>query len=127
MGSEVWQVKYSYLDLGSIENAFDGDPNSLLRTMEANPLVVEIDFPNPRSVHSVQVKVGGPPAAVDLYFTDINGEVIPFTRTIVETPSPRNVLFDLEEEITATRLRIEVNSVRDQEPAHVHLWEIGIE
>ncbi|MCE5209489.1 MAG: glycosyltransferase family 39 protein [Chloroflexi bacterium] len=127
MGSEVWQVKYSYLDLGSIENAFDGDPNSLLRTMEANPLVVEIDFPNPRSVHSVQVKVGGPPAVVDLYFTDINGEVIPFTRTIVETPSPRNVLFDLEEEITATRLRIEVNSVRDQEPAHVHLWEIGIE
>ncbi len=127
VGSEVWRVKYSTLDLGKIEDAFDGDPESLLRTMEANPLVVQIDFPAPKTIHTVQVKIGGPPAVVDLYFTDETGAVIPYTRTVVETSAPKTVEFQLDSEIRAVRLRVEVNSVRDQEPAHVHLWEIGIE
>lgn len=127
MGSEVWLVKYSFLDLGRIEDAFDGNPDSLLRTMEANPLVVEIDFPVIRPIQTVRVKIGGPPAIVDLYFTDESGAVIPYTRTVPEEPSPHFVVFQIDPAVQAVRLRVEVNSVRDQEPTHVHLWEIGIE
>jgi 4-amino-4-deoxy-L-arabinose transferase-like glycosyltransferase len=124
---EIWQVRYSHLDLGSIEDAFDGDPATLLRTSEANPLVAEVDFPNAKNIQKLSVKVGGPPAIVDVYILDVYGEVTHLTRTIVQTPSPRWVIFDLDEMLSAVRLRLEVTSVLESEPAHVHLWEISIE
>jgi hypothetical protein len=73
------------------------------------------------------VRIGGPPAIVNLYFTGPDGQITPLTRTVVETPNPRDVTFELENEILTSSLRVEVNSVRDREPTHVHLWEISLQ
>ena len=48
---ETISVKYSYLDMGPIENIFDGHQDTLIRTMEANPLVVEITPPQAEPIH----------------------------------------------------------------------------
>ncbi|MCP4386759.1 MAG: hypothetical protein GY802_00565, partial [Gammaproteobacteria bacterium] len=58
------QASYSRLDIGQIENLFDGDTRSLGRTEEANPAVIELVFPEPRELNSVAVMVGSMRARV---------------------------------------------------------------
>lgn len=124
VGSETWQVKYSYLDMGSIDKAFDGDPETLIRTMEANPMVVQVAFPSSRPLGGLSVRVGGTPTSVRVSLTTPEGEVHSDEQSVAESPTPREVVFSFEQPIDCTQLQVEVRSTRDQEPAHVHLWEI---
>src|SRR5579859_2253357 len=41
-------VIHSQFDAGSLKDIFDGDPFTLVRGLEANPLVIELHFPAPR-------------------------------------------------------------------------------
>lgn len=123
---EVWRLRYSYLDMGSIADAFDGDPETLIRTMEANPLVVEIDYPAARPITGLDVRVGGTPTAVKVILRDEEDLDHSFSQEVGESPTPRSILFDLPQALTCTQMRVEVWSTRDQEPAHVHLWEIKV-
>ncbi len=126
VGDAIWQIRYSYLDMGSVDKLFDGNPDSLIRTMEANPLVVEMAFPQAKPLKSIALRVGGTPTRVSAVLTSPDGSVITIEQTVEESPIPRSVVLELEEVFTAAQIHLEVLSIRDKEPAHVHLWEITI-
>jgi 4-amino-4-deoxy-L-arabinose transferase-like glycosyltransferase len=121
---ESLNLKYSYLDMGTIENVFDGDKETLIRTMEANPLVVEATFSQPQTISFISVRVGGTATEIILDMIDANNKTITYRKTVENNPTPRNVDFNLGKSLLVTSLRVQVNSIHDQEPAHVHLWEI---
>ncbi len=56
------------------------------------------------------------------------GETRPqtFTGEKPETADPRDLEVRFNEEIPATKVEIEVLSIRDKEPAHVHVWEMTL-
>ena len=121
---ETWQVGYSYLDMGTVDQVFDGDDDTLIRTMEANPLVLEVAYPTARPVGQVEVRVGGTPTEITLVLTGMDGAQITTRVVVEESPTPRSVLLEPDEVVDCTHLHLEVFSPRDQEPAHVHLWEV---
>jgi hypothetical protein len=43
-----------------------------------------------------------------------------------ESPRPQDIVFTLDQPIEVVSLRLEINSVYDLEPAHVHLWEVTL-
>jgi len=119
------QVKYSMLDIGTIQEAFDQDPTTLIRSLEANPLVLEISFDPPRSLEGVTVRVGGTAARVEGTVTTGAGEQT-YVREVGEDRLPRDLSIRFQETLEVTRLRLEVENVLDDEPAHVHVWEIWL-
>jgi hypothetical protein len=50
--AETW---HSAFDIGRIEDAFDGDPHSLVRTKAVNPLEIRIRFQAPIRTHGVRL------------------------------------------------------------------------
>ena len=46
-------VRHSLLDMGEIKNLFDNDPSTLIRGFEANPFIIEIEFPQPQPIQSI--------------------------------------------------------------------------
>jgi 4-amino-4-deoxy-L-arabinose transferase-like glycosyltransferase len=121
-------VKYSHLDMGEIGLVFDGDLNTLVRTLEANPLVIEITFFQPQPLSGLTAKVGGPATEItSSIFQELDGEAITFSTTVRESPNPRLVDLSFDGEKQVKGMRIQVRSVNDQEPAHVHLWEIDLQ
>ncbi len=119
------QVRYSSLDMGGIEAAFDGDLNSVLRTAEANPLVIEIDFPSPQPMSSLSVRVGAEP--VELQVTiNVQGERTSRTYAVVGNPVEgyKELAVDFGAALPVNTLRLSLLDVGVPEPAHVHLWEI---
>lgn len=120
-------VKYACLDIGEIENAFDGDEQTLIRTMEANPLRMQVYWDAPRVVSALSVRVGGVPTAITSTFYDEDGRVAARIETnLGEDPDPRTVELRLPAATKVQRMDLEIKNILDAEPAHVHLWEVKI-
>ncbi len=119
------RVAFSHLDMGSIDQAFDGDLYSLIRTYEANPFKINLSFAEARSMKGLRLRIGGVPSRVTV-LTYGEGEALPrnFTVESGESPVPQTVDIDFMQERQVTALQIEILNIRDLEPAHVHLWEI---
>ncbi len=117
-------VRYSMLDMGFIRQAFDGDTGTPIRTLEANPFVIELDFTDALSVNEISVLVGGTTTKTTLVLLDADGKEYKLENFAYEESHPREIVFHLDQTIGMVSLRIEINSVYDSEPAHVHLWEV---
>ena len=128
IGGQPAHVKYSYLDMGDIGMAFDGDVNTLLRSMEANPLKLEIDFVEPQRLRGVTVQVGGVPTRVQvqLHLLDESSAAHApvFSQVVPATPDPRPVTLDFGGAFEVSGISLEVQNVLNSEPAHVHVWEV---
>jgi 4-amino-4-deoxy-L-arabinose transferase-like glycosyltransferase len=128
IGGQLAHVKYSYLDMGDINMAFDGDINTLMRSMEANPFKLEIDFVEPQRLHGVTVQVGGVPTRLQVELhpaadaTLVQAPV--FSTTVPATPDPRPVVLDFGGTFEVSGISLEVQNVLDSEPSHVHVWEV---
>ena len=58
VGGETLSVAHSAFDMGELEHLFDGDPAPLVRTEQANPAVLVVDFPAPRPWRGFRLTTG---------------------------------------------------------------------
>ena len=124
---QVIQVEHSVLDMNEIVEAFDGDPTTLIRTLEANPLRIVLHFPEPRPLQSAALLIGGPPTRVNLTAFLAGEEIATLSEAVGQSPVTRELTLAFDEEQTVDEIRFEVLSVNDGEISHVHLWEIALE
>jgi len=119
------QAIYPLLDMNEIRHAFDGIDTTLIRTFEANPLRIELTFPEPKMISSVTALVGGASTRLTLTMT-ISGsdEVITRSSEVGESTQVRPLTIQLDEAVMINKLVIEVLNINDGKIAHVHLWEI---
>ena len=120
--------RHSSLDIGTIEQAFDGDTNTLLRTWEANPMVIEMAFPQPRQIGGIGLIVGSAQIEVTVRLSDAErSQPVVFSRVLqgsVQQPQVRMVFPHVYQ---AQSLRLELRDIHQGEPGHVHLWEIYLQ
>ena len=125
INGQAISVSYSMLDMGSIQNVFDGDTGTLVRSLEANPLVIELAFPQPTAMSSVTVRVGGVYSRVTAIL-QVEGQSSPlvFKNELPQTQLPKDLTVSFGSSLTVTSIRLEILSVNDSEPAHIHVWEV---
>ncbi len=121
-GEEV-AVRFSRLDIGPIQNAFDGDLRSMCRTLEANPAVLEFEFKEPRTFSGIAIVIGSTEARISFTATlGDNSETIEFSRQgTVENPE---VSYAFPSRLEGDRVRLEIQDLHQSEPGNVHYWEI---
>jgi copper chaperone CopZ len=120
-------VQYPTLDMNEITHAFDGDPTTLIRTLEANPMRLILTFPEANDIQRLILKIGGTPTRLTVTAL-VNGEEVgSFVEEVDSSPVPREITVSFENALTVDELIIEVLNVNDGEIAHVHLWEVTIE
>jgi hypothetical protein len=118
----------SRLDMGSLQQAFDNKQDTLIRTEEANPLVVEVKLQHPIPVKMITAIVGGNATGFTVYAQTEDGSKT-FSSSIIVNDKPQiqtvHVPVNLDQNVS--RLRFEIRSIHDGEPTHVHLWDIKLE
>jgi 4-amino-4-deoxy-L-arabinose transferase-like glycosyltransferase len=121
------QVRYSLLDIGPIQSAFDGDKRSLTRTFEANPYVIELDFSQPRKISGFSVVFGSTEIHVLVRATLADtGEQLEFQARLLGSLANPEGMVDFGRTINVQTLRLEFTDLRQVEPANVHIWEITL-
>ncbi len=121
------RVRYSPLDMGPIQNAFDDNEGTLIRSEQANPLKMQLFFKNTRDMQKISVRVGGTPTEVTVEVYSPGSETpLIFKSEKEETPDSRVVPVDFGKVLSVSRIDISTKSIRDGEPAHVHIWDIDL-
>ena len=117
-------VRYSHLDMGEIGHIFDGDQDTVIRTLEANPLQVQVTFPDARMIKQVRLRIGGNPTLVSAEMLDQAGKAIQrVEQAYAETSDPRSIVLDTDS-LPVHAIKLSITTLYSPEPGHVHLWEV---
>ena len=121
-------ISYSRLDLGTIAHIFDGNNATPMRTLEANPLEISIDFPEPVELSKVTAMIGAPATrfSVTVGQTGSEQEFI-FTQTASSSDHIRPISVEFGAVYKVSRLTLWIESINEPEPTHVHIWELILE
>lgn len=122
------RIRYSRLGAGQPRDLFDGDRFTLVRGLEANPLVIELFFVEPRVIAGLGADLGTMDYTLTAHVT---------TRRADESRSyevtGRNVSADPHVELPfdggpheASALRVEIRDLRRQGEAQIHVRELTL-
>jgi len=119
------KVLYPLLDINEIQQAFDGDPSTLIRTFEANPLRIVLVFTEPVEMVGLEALIGGPRTRVTTRINpERSEEVHEFFVEVDQSNINRTAALDFGKSLLVQSIEIEILNIDDPEIAHVHLWEI---
>ncbi len=119
-------VRHSLLDLGEISNLWDGSHRTVTRTFEANPYVIEVTFLEPRIMQGMTLVIGDTEVKVLVrLFETPDAQPVEFIfEGLKGSVSDPQVGLDFKRPQEFSALYLEVEDIRQKEPAHVHIWEI---
>jgi hypothetical protein len=128
VNGEQWTVAHSRLDIGQIENIFDGQKETLMRGQEANPFLLDISFPAPRTLKGVEMSFG----AMDMELTAniyTEGNASPTQYINLQKglpPDPTVTWLFPSPLINVTRIQIIVRDVNQRDRANIHIREVKL-
>jgi hypothetical protein len=127
LDGQTVQARHSLLDMGRIEDLFDHNPRTLIRGFEANPLVLEFEFPSPRSVGGLSLDVATMDFSLATNIVTPSGETRRFTTTYRGLDRDPHVDYALPSgPVEASRLRLEIQHLTATDEVHVHVYELGL-
>jgi hypothetical protein len=129
-GQEV-KVRYSYQDSDfqdkSIALVFDDDPFTVAKTFETNPFVLEMTFPEARTLNGFSINIGGAKVQITLKcYSEAGAEPTIHTFEGQGTQNQPELSFDLPTPIQVQVLQVEVLDPHSHEQAKVHIWELKL-
>jgi hypothetical protein len=120
------QVAYSMLDMGSIDLLFDGDQNTVSRTLEANPFIIELTFPEPRLLNGYTMTLGSADARVTAVLYPLDGSPVQSIATFKGSVSNPQLDVSFSQPVNTPKVRFEIFQPYSGVPANVHVWEIEL-
>ncbi len=122
------RISHSQFDMGRLRDVFDGDPFSLARGLEANPLVFDFVFPEPRPLSGLRVRLGTMPfkLTAQLWADGATAPEVYEHTSLDSRPDPVAELSFERGPQAVSRLRLEVLHLNAGEEVHIHVREIEL-
>ncbi|MGD0173260.1 MAG: hypothetical protein ABSC61_02330 [Anaerolineales bacterium] len=128
LSGEMIHVVHSRFDMGSLADGFDGDPYSVIRTLQDNPMFLDLYFPASHQFTVFHVRVGGAPTKLTVKIYPSNGgDPIVYTTEVPRASDYRDLEITLSTPIDSNHIRLEIETVGESPPTHVHVYEIQME
>ncbi len=128
VNGENTTLTHSQFDSGSAQNMFDGDSYTLARGREANPLLLDIEFPTPRPLSQLRASFGQMSftITVSLYAPNSDQPVVYSQTDRTNAPIPE-VTIDFENPpAEVQRVKIEIEHLDSPGEAKIHVRELEI-
>jgi hypothetical protein len=122
------QAVHSRVDNGTMASAFDRDPRSLIRSQTANPMVLDLSFDVPLRITAVDILIGGGPTRLTARIQPAaGGEAVEQSVEVPRSTYFRVLTLTLTEPVESSALYLEILTVGEGEPNHVHVYEMRLE
>jgi len=125
---QIAQLTYSRLDMGSIAQIFDGKHAQPVRTLEANPFEITIALQDAVEIKQVSATIGSPASRLTVrIWTSGRENPLIFTESVPSSKQIRLITIDFGQIYEVEKIKIEIESLGEGEPTHVHLWGLLLE
>ena len=128
LGGQTVVITHSALDIGSLPDAFDGNPDTLMRGAADNPFFVEIEFSEPRVLTGLDLTVATMAFfTVDVTLTYDDGTQEVLNGSYEDLPFDPTVSFTFPQlDKPVSVLRVEIEDIRERpiEGFHIHVREL---
>lgn len=124
-GQEV-KILYSQIDAGEIKDIFDGDFYTLIRGIEANPFVLDMEFSQPLTVSGLKAAFGSMDFRITAYlYQQGTQKPVELSETFRNMPNDPQVEIHFDQQYTfVNRMRIEILDLNESENAKIHIREV---
>lgn len=121
-------MRYSQTDMGVPQQIFDNDTFTLMRGLEANPFVLELDFPQERSFSGLVANFGLVNITVTVQlFPQAGGEPLVYKQTFQRDSGDPTVEMKFgQAAVQAKKVRLEIFNTLSGETANIHIREIQL-
>jgi 4-amino-4-deoxy-L-arabinose transferase-like glycosyltransferase len=123
------RARYSPPDIGAIGDLFDQSDDTLLRSRDANPMVLVLEFARPRSVSAIGLTLAAMQhVQITIKLTDAEGKLTTFTRDLVDLGGIPVVDLPVPSgPVVASQVRIEILDLAPPaEGTHIHVRELRL-
>jgi 4-amino-4-deoxy-L-arabinose transferase-like glycosyltransferase len=126
-GQEVL-VRIPMLDIGEAAHLLDSDPDTLARTLETNPFVVEMQFSQSRPLEGLSLILGSAQVHLTvLLYESPDLEPLNYEADFQGSPEQPEAVLSFGKRIDVERLHLEVRDLHQAETGHVHIWQIELQ
>ena len=126
LSGQTVEVTHSPFDAGQLRNLFDNDPFTLARGLQANPLLIEFEFVEPREIRGVAATFGSMDFTLTATLMGQGGaDPVVYSQTFrALPPDPRvELAFDRGPE-RVSGVRLEILQLNVGSETHIHVREI---
>jgi hypothetical protein len=128
LAGEMVSVRHSTLDMGAVSSLFDGREDTLIRGLEANPFVLELDFPKPKPLRRISADLGRMDnVAVAAEITSRGGARVRYEATYRWSAQTPRFELALPARAVTEKLRLEIRDLNSPEVTHIHVFELVLE
>ena len=126
LNGETIKVTHSRLDMGQVENAFDNDTFTLMRGLEANPFLLDLEFQTPRPIAGLVMNFGkmNIVVRVQVYDAEGNPPALYQAEYHVESLEPDVDLSFNNGPALVKHIHIEIEQLLPPPEPHIHVFEI---
>ena len=120
-------VRHSLHDMGNLEAIFDNDHFTLLRGLEANPFILELNFSSPLDIYGFQADFANMDFTITAMLESSMGDYAEYSETFRGIPGDPHIEMLFENPpASVDRVRIEIFSHTHGESAHIHIRELEL-
>jgi hypothetical protein len=116
------------VDIGSVGDLFDGRPDTLIRGKDANPLVLVLRFPQPRSITALELKLGTiPQFRIKAQLTLEDGSTTEIDQSYKDLPADPSLELPIPggpKAVSDARIEITNALAVPGDEVHIHLRDI---
>ena len=125
---QVVMIQHPLLDMGEVENLFDGDTFTMIRTYEANPVLIAITFPEPRTISGLSLTTGTMDIILTVrLFDEEMDELITYSQNYTDLPNDPTVDLTFDQgSIEASSIEIEILGLLEEPSVKIHIRELTL-
>jgi hypothetical protein len=126
---ELLKVVHPVFDIGQVEDLFDGNPDSLVRTRNVNPALISLGFEQPRTINGMTITTGSMDMMITIrLYAGEAGEPFEYTHTYFNLPDDPTVVFKFPDgPPMVTRIEISIQNLNEDAEGDVHIREIAFQ
>jgi hypothetical protein len=127
MHGEQVTLRYSQIDMGAPELMFDDDHFTLMRGLEANPFILELDFLQPRQVSGLETDFGLMDVVLNVTLYPAGGDSAQSYSLIRQRVTDARVEMKFDHPpALVSRMRVEILNPLSGDRANIHIRELMI-
>jgi len=128
IGGQDVTVRYSQIGGGLLRDIFDGNWDTLVRGEEANPFILEFDFPEPRSVTGVTADFGTMDLTMSVLLYPPGSETpVKLSQTWRDRPPDPHVEMQFDNAPPqVSKMRVEILNLLAGDTANIHIREFKV-